>query len=72
MKPNVKTFFDEDTFTASHVVSDPATKKAAVIDSVLDFDPASGTTTTKSADEIIAYVQNLETQYNELYSWSLR
>mgnify|MGYP004197648747 CR=1 FL=1 len=26
MKPNVKTFFDEDTFTASHVVSDPATK----------------------------------------------
>ncbi|MAW81008.1 MAG: MBL fold metallo-hydrolase [Parvularcula sp.] len=58
MKPNVKTFFDEDTFTASHVVSDPATKKAAVIDSVLDFDPASGTTTTKSADEIIAYVRD--------------
>ncbi len=57
MKPQVKTFFDEDTFTASHVVVDPATKKAAVIDSVLDFDPASGTTTTKSADEIIAYVR---------------
>lgn len=58
MKPLVKTFFDEDTFTASHVVSDPATKKAAIIDSVLDFDPASGTTTTKSADEIIAYVRD--------------
>ncbi|WP_375207610.1 MBL fold metallo-hydrolase [Hyphococcus sp.] len=58
MKPTVKTFFDEDTFTASHVVSDPATKKAAVIDSVLDFDPASGTTTTKSADEIIAYIRD--------------
>lgn len=58
MKPTVKTFFDEDTFTASHVVSDPATKKAAIIDSVLDFDPASGTTTTKSADEIIAYVRD--------------
>ncbi len=58
MKPHVKTFFDEDTFTASHVVSDPATNKAAIIDSVLDFDPASGTTTTKSADEIIAYVRD--------------
>lgn len=58
MKPHVKTFFDEDTFTASHVVSDPATKKAAIIDSVLDFQPASGTTTTKSADEIIAYVRD--------------
>ena len=56
-KPLVRTFFDESTFTASHVVSDPATKKAAIIDSVLDFDPASGKTSTKSADEIIAYVK---------------
>jgi len=58
MTPVVKTFFDEATFTASHVVSDPATKKAAIIDSVLDFDSASGTTTTKSADDIIAYVRD--------------
>ncbi len=56
-KPIVKTFFDEPTFTASHVVSDPTTKKAAIVDSVLDFDPASGRTSTKSADDIIAYVK---------------
>ena len=55
--PIVKTFFDEATFTASHVVSDPATKRAAIIDSVLDFDPASGRTSTQSADEIVAYVK---------------
>ncbi len=58
MKPLVKTFFDEDTFTASHVVVDPATKEAAIIDSVLDFDQASGRTSTKSADAIIAYIRD--------------
>ncbi|MFC2952247.1 MBL fold metallo-hydrolase [Marinicaulis aureus] len=58
MTPVVKTFFDEATFTASHVVIDPSTKKCALIDSVLDYDPASGRTTTKSADEIIAYVKD--------------
>lgn len=56
-KPVVKTFFDEPTFTASHVVSDPATGAAAIVDPVLDFDPASGRTSTKSADGIIAYVK---------------
>lgn len=63
--PIVKTFFDEPTFTASHVVSDPATKAAAIVDSVLDFDPASGRTSTKAADEIIAYVkaQNLKVEW---------
>lgn len=55
--PIVKTFFDEPTFTASHVVSDSATKAAAIIDSVLDFDPASGRTSTTAADQIIAYVR---------------
>jgi glyoxylase-like metal-dependent hydrolase (beta-lactamase superfamily II) len=53
----VKTFFDETTFTATHVVSDPATHKAAIIDSVLDFDPASGRTSRTSADAVIAYVE---------------
>ena len=48
--PHVQAFFDEDTFTVSYVVSDPATKRAAIIDSVLDFDPASGRTATRSAD----------------------
>ncbi|MEQ8602908.1 MAG: MBL fold metallo-hydrolase [Marivibrio sp.] len=55
--PAVKTFFDEDTFTATHVVWDPATKRAAVIDSVKDYDPKSGRTDTKSADALIAFVE---------------
>ena len=56
-KPNVKAFFDEATFTVSYIVSDPATRKAAVIDPVLDFDAASGRTATKSADNVIEHVR---------------
>ncbi|TDX60793.1 glyoxylase-like metal-dependent hydrolase (beta-lactamase superfamily II) [Methylosinus sp. sav-2] len=52
----VETFFDEPTFTASHVVYDPTTRHAAIVDSVLNFDAASGRTSTKGADEIVAYV----------------
>jgi glyoxylase-like metal-dependent hydrolase (beta-lactamase superfamily II) len=55
--PDVKAFFDEATFTISYVVSDPATNRAAVIDPVLDYDPASGHTSTRSADEMIAYLR---------------
>jgi len=55
--PAVRSFFDEATFTASYVVHDPATKAAAIIDSVLDFDQAAGRTATSSADEIIAFVR---------------
>ena len=55
-KPNVKPFFDEATFTVTYVVSDPATGRAAVIDPVLDFDPASGRTSTTSADQVIRHV----------------
>jgi glyoxylase-like metal-dependent hydrolase (beta-lactamase superfamily II) len=55
--PQVTTFFDEQTFTASHVVVDPETRRAAIIDSVLDFDEKSGRTSTASADAIIAFVQ---------------
>ena len=55
--PHVKAFFDEPTFTASYVVHDPATKVAAIIDSVLDFDHPSGRTSFDSADAIIAYVK---------------
>jgi glyoxylase-like metal-dependent hydrolase (beta-lactamase superfamily II) len=53
----VETFFDEPTFTASHVVYDPTTRHAAIVDSVLNFDAASGRTSTRGADEIIAYVK---------------
>jgi glyoxylase-like metal-dependent hydrolase (beta-lactamase superfamily II) len=55
--PQVKAFFDEPTFTASYVVSDPATGKAAIIDSVMNFDPASGRTSFESADAIVAHVE---------------
>jgi glyoxylase-like metal-dependent hydrolase (beta-lactamase superfamily II) len=54
--PRVKAFFHEPTFTASYVVSDAATKRAAIIDSVWDFEQASGRTSYESADEIVAYV----------------
>lgn len=56
-RPIVRSFFDELTHTATHVVHDPATMKGAVIDSVLDFDAAAGRTATTSADTLIAYVR---------------
>lgn len=55
--PQIRTFFDEATFTATHVVHDIATRRAAIIDSVLDYDPAAGRTSTASADAIIAWVE---------------
>ena len=55
--PQVKAFFDEPTFTVSYVVSDAATGKAAIIDSVWNFDQASGRTGFASADAIIAHVE---------------
>lgn len=55
-KPEVKAFFDAATFTVTYVVSDPATRRAAIIDPVLDFDSASGRTSTASADQVVAYV----------------
>ena len=56
--PEVTGFFDEATFTISYVVTDPETKKCAVIDSLLDFDQASGRTKTTSADRLIAFVKD--------------
>ncbi len=53
----VRSFFDEPTFTATHVVHDPGTHKAAIIDSVCDFDQPSGRTSFASADAVIAYVK---------------
>lgn len=55
--PVVATFFDEATFTATHVVHDPRTLRAAIIDPVLDFDQASGRTSHASADRVIAHVE---------------
>ncbi len=57
MSPDVTAFFDEATNTVSYVVRDPQGRSCAVIDSVLDFDYASGRTDTASADRIIAHIQ---------------
>jgi len=57
MNPDVTAYFDEATNTVSYVVRDPGSAKAAIIDSVLDFDQAAGRTMTASADRIIADVQ---------------
>lgn len=56
--PDVTMFFDEPTNTFSYVVADPVTKKAAIVDSVLNYDPKSGRTSKASADEIIAFVKD--------------
>ncbi|WP_341894025.1 MBL fold metallo-hydrolase [Ferrovibrio terrae] len=57
MIPQVHAFFDEPTFTVSYVVVDPATQVCAIVDSVLDYDPASGRTRKASADAIIAFIR---------------
>ncbi len=57
IRPDVEIFFDEATFTASFVVSDAETGRAAIIDPVLDYDAASGRTTTTNADRIVGFVQ---------------
>ena len=57
MAANVTTFFDAATNTATHIVADPGSKKCAVVDPVLDFDAASGRTSTTSADAIIDYIE---------------
>jgi len=58
--PAVTAFHDEATFTVSYVVADPETGRAAIIDPVLDFDAASGRTSTTSADQLIAFVRENE------------
>lgn len=56
-EPHIQSFFDPDTFTVTHVVSDPGTRRAAIIDSVLDYDPKSGRTSHTSADLVIDFMQ---------------
>ncbi|MDY0250503.1 MAG: MBL fold metallo-hydrolase [Pseudomonas sp.] len=57
MKPVVTDFFDPATFTYSYVVRDPDSQSCLIIDSVLDYDPASGRTKTDSAEKIVAFVR---------------
>lgn len=65
MKSIVRSFFDPATYTISHVVRDPLSNACAIIDSVLDYDPASGRTMNESARALIDYIKtdNLEVQW---------
>lgn len=67
LRPEIAGFFDPDTNTVSYVVHDPATSDAAIVDSVLDFNPNSGRTATTSADRLIDYV----TSHNLKVTWLL-
>ena len=57
MTPEVKPFFDDATNTVSYVVREPQGRNCAIVDSVLDYDQASGRTNTQSADAIIAWIK---------------
>lgn len=58
MQPEVHGFFHADTNTISYVVKDPGSNACAVIDSVLDYDPAAGRTATVFAGQIVDYVES--------------
>jgi len=57
MNIELKTFFDKETATFTHIITDKETKHSAIIDSVLNYDLYSGRTKTDSADLVIAYVK---------------
>ncbi len=65
MNPTVQAFFDPATWTVSYVVYEQPGSAAAIVDSVLDYDPKSGRTRTTSADRLIAFVreQNLTVEW---------
>lgn len=65
LRPEIASFFDPATYTVTYIVHDPATMKAAIVDSVLDFDPNSGRTSTLSADKVIDFVtsKNLKVEW---------
>jgi len=57
MEPEIQAFLDEQTFTVTYLVSDPASRRAVIIDPVLDFDPKAARTATHSADRILAVIK---------------
>src|SRR4029077_7872143 len=57
LEPDVTGFFDEATGRGQYVVADPMTRRCAVIDPVLDFDPTSGATRTTSADRLLRHIE---------------
>ena len=57
-RPIVQGFFEKRTSSIQYVVADPETRRCAIIDPVLDFDPKSGATATHSADELLRHVED--------------
>lgn len=60
MNPVVKGFFDGDTWTVTYVVYEKPGASCIIIDSVLSYDPKSGRTSTKMADQVIAFIKSLD------------
>jgi len=56
MNPQVQAFFDPATWTVTYVVHDG--RHAAIIDSVLDYEPKAGRTATRSAERVIEFVRS--------------
>jgi glyoxylase-like metal-dependent hydrolase (beta-lactamase superfamily II) len=55
-KPIIDAFFDEATHTVTYLVTDPETRRAAIVDPVLDYDHKSGKASTASAERVLAKV----------------
>lgn len=55
--PEVTGFFDEASNTITYVLAEPGGGACAIVDSVLDYDPNAGRTSTESADEVLAFVR---------------
>jgi len=66
-QPFIHAFFDEPTNTVSYIVADPVTRKAAVIDPVLDYDPNAGAVDTRSVDAVL----RLAAEKNYTIIWTL-
>ncbi len=64
-RPRVTGFFDPQTFSIQYVVSDPITRRCAIVDPVLDFDETSGIVATRSADALLDHVasENLTVEW---------
>lgn len=57
-EPDVAGFFDPATSSVQYIVSDPATRRCAIIDPVLDYDEKSGATATHHADALLSYLES--------------
>ena len=64
MTPDVTAFFHDGTYTITYVVSEPEGEHCAIVDSVLDYDPVSGRTSTNAADTLIDFLRERRPRKN--------